>query len=495
MQGDYLRRGTAEFIGAFALTFFGASAIMVGSAGLLGVALAHGLAIALIVTSFAHISGGHFNPAITLGFLVTRRIDPKLAVVYWLEQFAGACTAGLLLWWIFPKEAIAPARLGAPLLHPSIGSGAGFAIEAILTFFLVLAVFAIAVDDRGAFKAVAGFGIGLVITMDVLAGGPLTGAAMNPSRAFGPELVYRRLGELHLDLLRGPGRRRGRRCAPLRVPVPAPEGADPARRKPFLVRSRRGVVPDGRRPDALVPPRGVGPGARLPPRRAGVLVALLRRPGRARRGASRSSCSTRAEARAPTARRRRARTQTADYVADLDELRGAPRARADAAARPLARRRGRRRRTRPPIRTGSSGSSSPARSPASPRSRRRRWRPAWTRRPASPGTPTRGGARGRAGGPLRDRRGARRRSRCASSRSTSPASATRSGRTSSTLRGEVPVADALLLFNNEIFTTFDLRPELPKIIAPTLVITGEDDFITGPACAADFAAIPGPGRP
>jgi aquaporin TIP len=155
------------------------------------IALAHGLAIALMVTAFGHISGGHFNPAITLGFLVTRRIEAGLAGVYWLMQFAGATVAALLLWWIFPKEAIAPARLGAPLLHPSVGQGAGFALEAIMTFFLVIAVFAIAVDDRGAFKTVAGFGIGLVITMDVLMGGPLTGAAMNPSRAFGPELVYR----------------------------------------------------------------------------------------------------------------------------------------------------------------------------------------------------------------------------------------------------------------------------------------------------------------
>jgi aquaporin TIP len=190
VQGDYLRRGTAEFIGAFALTFFGAGAIMVGSAGLLGVALAHGLAIALMVTAFGHISGGHFNPAITFGFLVTRRIEAALAGVYWVMQFAGASVAALLLWWIFPKEAVGPARLGAPLLHTSIGQGAGFVLEAIMTAFLVLAVFATAVDDRGAFKAIAGFGIGLVITMDVLAGGALTGAAMNPSRAFGPELVY-----------------------------------------------------------------------------------------------------------------------------------------------------------------------------------------------------------------------------------------------------------------------------------------------------------------
>jgi MIP family channel proteins len=190
VQGDYLRRGTAEFIGAFALTFFGAGSILVGSAGLLGVALAHGLAIALMMTAFAHISGGHFNPAITLGFLVTRRIAARLAGVYWLMQFAGASVAALLLWWIFPKDAVAPARLGAPLLHPSIGQGAGFTLEAIMTGFLVIAVFAMAVDERGAFKAVAGFGIGLVITLDMLAGGPLTGAAMNPSRAFGPELVY-----------------------------------------------------------------------------------------------------------------------------------------------------------------------------------------------------------------------------------------------------------------------------------------------------------------
>jgi MIP family channel proteins len=191
VEDDHLRRGTAEFIGAFTLVFIGAGAIMVGSGGLIGVAVAHGLAIALMVTALGHISGGHFNPAVTLGFVVTRRIRLPLACVYWLMQLAGAIAASLLLWWIFPKEAITPARLGAPLLHPSVGSGAGMVMEAIMAFFLVLAYFATAVDDRGAFKAVAGFGIGLVVTMDMLAGGPLTGAAMNPARAFGPDLVYR----------------------------------------------------------------------------------------------------------------------------------------------------------------------------------------------------------------------------------------------------------------------------------------------------------------
>jgi aquaporin Z len=188
---DYLRRGIAEFIGTFTLVFIGAAAVMLGAAaGLVGVAFAHGLALAIMITAFGHISGGHFNPAVTLGLLVTRRIAGVLAGVYWVMQFAGAVVASLLLWWIFPKEAIAPQRLGAPQMNALIGSGAGFALEAILTFFLVIAVFAIAVDERGAFKAVAGLGIGLVLTMDILCGGPLTGAAMNPARAFGPEVVY-----------------------------------------------------------------------------------------------------------------------------------------------------------------------------------------------------------------------------------------------------------------------------------------------------------------
>ena len=126
---------------------------------------------------------------------IVARIDFRLAVIYWLEQFAGACAAALLLWWIFPGVIVSGSKLGAPqLLHQgtaSVGYAQGFALEAVMTFFLMLAVFATAVDSRGAFKAVAGFGIGLVITIDILCGGPLTGAAMNPSRAFGPELVHR----------------------------------------------------------------------------------------------------------------------------------------------------------------------------------------------------------------------------------------------------------------------------------------------------------------
>ena len=191
MQGDYFRRGVAEFLGAFALTFFGAGAIMVGSGGLVGVALAHGLAIALMVTAFAHISGGHFNPAVTLGFVVTRRIAPSLAVVYWSMQFAGAAAAAALLRWLFPESARRLTHLGSPGLTSGVSVWQGLVIEMVLTFFLVWVIFATAADPGGTFKSIAGLAIGLTITMDVLVGGPMTGAAMNPARAFGPELLSR----------------------------------------------------------------------------------------------------------------------------------------------------------------------------------------------------------------------------------------------------------------------------------------------------------------
>ena len=188
---DAFRRGAAEFVGAFALVFIGAGAVLSagpsGEPGVVGVALANGLAIGVMVSAVGHISGGHFNPAITLGFLVTGRLAPLLAVVYWVAQFAGAVGAAALLRWIFDDAS--EGNLGAPVLSPSIQPEAGLMIEAILTFFLVWVVFATAADPRGTFKSIAGLAIGFTITMDVLMGGPLTGAAMNPARAFGPELL------------------------------------------------------------------------------------------------------------------------------------------------------------------------------------------------------------------------------------------------------------------------------------------------------------------
>ncbi len=179
------RRGVAEFVGTFTLIFIGGGAGAISGNDIVAVALANGLAIGIMVSNFGHISGGLFNPAITLGFLSTRRITPRLAVVYWIAQFGGAVIAAGILRWLIHK----PKFDGAiPSVH-TIGAGRGFVLEAIMTFFLVVAVFATAVDPRGAFKSIAGLAIGLTISIDVLFGGPLTGAAMNPARAFGPELI------------------------------------------------------------------------------------------------------------------------------------------------------------------------------------------------------------------------------------------------------------------------------------------------------------------
>jgi MIP family channel proteins len=204
MDHDPLRRGFAEFVGTFALIFIGAGSIVtlakvvgpqitgpVSSLTLVGVALAHGLTIAVMASAVGHISGGHFNPAVTLGFLVTRRIAPSLAVVYWSMQFAAATAAAALLRWLYAPGPRDLTHLGSPALGSGVSHSQGLVIELILTFFLVWVIFATAADPGGSFKSIAGLAIGLTITLDILMGGPLTGAAMNPARAFGPELVSR----------------------------------------------------------------------------------------------------------------------------------------------------------------------------------------------------------------------------------------------------------------------------------------------------------------
>jgi aquaporin Z len=185
---DWFRRAVAEFVGAFTLVFAGMGSIMFAQAsGLTGVALAHGLAIAVMASAVGHISGAHFNPAITFGFLLTRRMNGMLAAIYVVAQVAAGAVAALALNAIFPT----PPNLdtGVPVVNANVSSGSAVLTEAILTFFLVWVVFATAADPRGTFKSIAGLAIGLTITLGILAAGPLTGAAMNPARALGPELV------------------------------------------------------------------------------------------------------------------------------------------------------------------------------------------------------------------------------------------------------------------------------------------------------------------
>jgi MIP family channel proteins len=186
----------AEFLGTFALVFFGAGAVCVdfylrssGGLGLLAVALANGLAFAIMVSALGHISGGHFNPAITIGYWVTKRVSTLDSLAYWGVQLLASCAAAFALKLVIPEDVASNIFLGAPELMRDYPHWSGMALEAIATFFLVLVVFATMADERGTFRSVAGFGIGLTITLGVLVAGPFTGGALNPARAFGPELV------------------------------------------------------------------------------------------------------------------------------------------------------------------------------------------------------------------------------------------------------------------------------------------------------------------
>jgi len=169
-------------IGTFALIFVGVGAIH-ANPGLLGVALAHGLTIAVMVSATGHISGGHLNPAVTLGALVGGKIDMNGALRYWASQLIGAAAAGFICLGIFDRSVVIE---GTPQLA-GIGAAKGIVVEAILTFFLVFVVYGTGIDSRG--PKIGGLAIGLTVALDILFGGPLTGAAMNPARTFGPALA------------------------------------------------------------------------------------------------------------------------------------------------------------------------------------------------------------------------------------------------------------------------------------------------------------------
>ena len=184
----------AEGIGTFALTFIGAGAILTtaftgGEPGLVGIAFAHGLILAVVVSATMNISGGHINPAVTIAMLCTGRIKPPLAIGYIISQLVGASAAGFILLAVFKAlgaggiAAIDSAKLGTPALNAAIAPWMGLIVEIVLTFLLVFAIFGTAVDPRA--PKIGGFGIGLAVCVDILMGGPLTGAAMNPARTFG----------------------------------------------------------------------------------------------------------------------------------------------------------------------------------------------------------------------------------------------------------------------------------------------------------------------
>jgi MIP family channel proteins len=186
------RAAVAEFVATFALVFVGAGAVVLAATGqldLVGVALAHGLVLAVMVSITGHVSGGLVNPAVAIALWVAGRLSTQRAAILIVAQLLGAIVGAATLRWVIGGDRFEAGSAGAPVLSPTMDVGTGTVLEAILTFLLVYAVFGTAVDDRGPWLKTAGFTIGLVIAFEIMAFGPLTGAAMNPARWFGPALI------------------------------------------------------------------------------------------------------------------------------------------------------------------------------------------------------------------------------------------------------------------------------------------------------------------
>ena len=172
----------------FALVFGGAGAVVTnaaysGALGAVGIALAFGLVIMVMVYATGHLSGAHINPAVTIAFTLTRHFPAREAVAYVGTQLTGAATAALLLLAVWPHR---PAQLGATL--PRIGVGSALVYEIVLTALLMFVIMAVATDTRAA-GAGAAIAIGGAVGLDAIFGGPITGASMNPARSFGPALA------------------------------------------------------------------------------------------------------------------------------------------------------------------------------------------------------------------------------------------------------------------------------------------------------------------
>jgi MIP family channel proteins len=192
------QRYLAELFGTFALVLFSAGAICADQflrvttgkeLGLLGTALAYGLTFAAMATAVGRVSGGHLNPAVTIGYWVTHRLSTFDTLAYWSAQLGGAILAAYLLKFVVPEETWRAVALGTPDLARGLTRLPGMFIEAVMAFFLTFVMFASGVDEHGVPRTAAGFAGGLMVTANAFWGGPFTGGSMNPARALGPALA------------------------------------------------------------------------------------------------------------------------------------------------------------------------------------------------------------------------------------------------------------------------------------------------------------------
>jgi aquaporin NIP len=181
----------AEFVGTFALVFAGCGAVMVDAKthalGQVGVAISFGLVIMAMIYAVGHISGAHFNPAVSFAFGLSRHFPWPRVFGYWTAQLLGAVVAAATL-----RASLGNlAHTGATL--PSGSQGQSFLWELVLSFFLMFVIMAVATDTRAVGEAAA-IAIGGTVGLDAMFGGPISGASMNPARSVGPALVS---GDLH----------------------------------------------------------------------------------------------------------------------------------------------------------------------------------------------------------------------------------------------------------------------------------------------------------
>ena len=189
MNYRILRAPVAEFVGTLLFVLVGAGSAIINQGGAAGLAIAltHGIGLAVIVTIMMPISGGHINPAVSVALWLGKQIDAVTLGKYVGAQLLGAIVAALLLKLIFPASAVRMSSLGTPQVSGAMSVVGAIALEALFTFFLVSAVYGTCVSPQA--QRVGGFAIGLTVLVCALGGGALTGAVMNPARAFGPALV------------------------------------------------------------------------------------------------------------------------------------------------------------------------------------------------------------------------------------------------------------------------------------------------------------------
>ena len=186
----------AEFVGTFALVFIAAGSVCADfylrqaggqGLGLLGISIAFGIVVIAVIYATSYVSGSHVNPAVTVSFWITKRMEPNTAIMYILSQIAGASLAGLALKTLFP-DAAKTVYLGTCVLAPGVSIARGVLMEFIISFLLIFTIYGTLVDKRAS-AGFAGIAVGLVVLFGAMIGGTISGGAMNPARVFGPALA------------------------------------------------------------------------------------------------------------------------------------------------------------------------------------------------------------------------------------------------------------------------------------------------------------------